>query len=220
MWVDIEQNNDDWLLLRSGKATGSVISCVMANSIKKKDGVVTFDPESAFGDPAKKLAVDIAVQQLTGRIKENGYSNDHMERGHAEEPLARELYEDEYFCEVTNGGFFDNGFTGCSPDGIVGDGIIEIKSVIASTQYKTIKKQSFDSAYRWQITFNLKESGADWLDYISFSSEFPLGNQLFVKRVFAKDLMEDFERIDARLVQFKELVDAIKNDINSLPNAA
>ena len=143
-----------------------------------------------------------------------------MERGHTEEPIARQLYEDEYFCDVTNGGFFDNGFTGCSPDGIVGDGIIEIKSVIASTQYKTIKKQSFDSAYRWQITFNLKESGADWLDYISFSSEFPLGNQLFVKRVFAKDLTEDFERIDKRLIQFKELVDTIKNDINSLARAA
>ena len=209
MWTDVEQNSDEWLLLRSGKLTGSAIATIMAHADK-----------NIFGEPAKKLAVDIAVQQLTGRIKENGYSNAHMERGHEQEPLARQLYEDECFCDVTNGGFFDNGFTGCSPDGIVGKGIIEIKSVIASQQYKTIKKQSFDSAYRWQISFNLKETEADWLDYISFSSEFPLDNQLFVKRVFAKDLTEDFKKIDARLIQFKQLVDTIKDDINLLPKSA
>ena len=47
MWHNIEQNTDDWLVMRSGKLTGSGVSKPMANLGK------------AFGEPAKKLAVDI-----------------------------------------------------------------------------------------------------------------------------------------------------------------
>ena len=204
MWVDIQQNTDEWLLLRSGKVTGSAVGKVMANYGK------------AFGDPAKKLAVDIAVQQLTGRITESSYSNSHMERGHEQEPIARAMYEDMFFCDVTNGGFFDNGFTGCSPDGLCDGGIIEIKSVIASQQYKTLKKDGFDSAYKWQVIFNLNDSDADWIDYVSYCSEFPFDRQLFVKRYFKHEFTEEIAIMNDRLGEFKVLVDDIKADINSI----
>ncbi len=202
MWIDVEQNTDEWLTARTGKVTGSAISKVMANYGK------------AFGEPAKKLAVNIAVQQITGKYTESTYSNEHMERGHAQEPIARALYEDEFFCSVKHGGFFDNGFTGCSPDGILDDGLIEIKSVIASTQYTTIKKDGVDSAYKWQVIFNLKESEKEWLDYISYCSEFPLGRQLFIKRLFASQFEKEFKEIDERLDEYKELVESIKSDIS------
>ena len=97
MWHDIEQNADEWFLLRAGKVTASSLNKVMANYGK------------AFGDPAKKYAVDIAVQQITGSTSGGGYSNEHMDRGHEEEPLAKMLYEETYFCDVTNGGFFEDG---------------------------------------------------------------------------------------------------------------
>lgn len=204
-WHDIEQNTEEWLLLRAGKVTGSSVSKVMANFGKD------------FGDPAKRMAVDLAIQQITGKAElSNSYSNEHMERGHEQEPIARLLYEDEHFCEVTNGGFFDNGFTGCSPDGMVGDGIIEIKSVIASTQYKTIKRGTFDSAYKWQIIFNLKESKANWLDYISYSADFPLGKQLFVKRLFKEEFEKEFIQIDERLNEYEKVVNDIKENIINL----
>jgi hypothetical protein len=202
VFKDIAQNDDAWLIARSGKVTGSVASSMMANYGK------------AFGDPAKKLAANIAVEQLTGKNIASTYSNAHMERGHEQEPIARMIYEDEYFCDVLNGGFFDNGFTGCSPDGLVmGDGVVEIKSVIASVQYATVKRGSFDPAYRWQLMFNLKETGRKWIDYISFCNDFPEGKKLFVFRIHADEQQEEFKMIDSRLAEFKLLVDEIKQDI-------
>jgi hypothetical protein len=201
MWNDIPQNDEIWLQARSGKLTGSAIAKVMANYGK------------AFGEPAKKLAVDIALEQVTGKYISSGYSNDHMERGHEEEPIARMAYENEYFCDVTNGGFYDNGDTGCSPDGICGDGLIEIKSAIPSIHYARIKKNSFDSAYKWQLLFNMREAKRPWIDFISFCSTYIPAQALFVHRVHASDYAEEFEMMDSRIAEFMGVVSLIKSDM-------
>lgn len=204
MWLDVEQNTDDWEILRAGKLTGSAAAKIMANYGK------------AFGNPAKRLAVDIAVGQITGKPTANGYTNADMQRGHEQEPIARMHYEEETFCEVLNGGFYDNGFTGCSPDGRIGDeGLIEIKSVIPSVQYKAVKSGSYDSAYHWQLMFNLRESNADWIDYVSFCAEFPNDKKLFVQRIMTTDHAEDFKKMADRIGQFKALVDHIRSDIEA-----
>jgi len=204
MFHDIDQNTDTWLDMRSGKVTGSAISKIMANYGK------------AFGEPAKKLAVDIAIGQITGRAHGDNYTNAHMDRGHEQEPIARALYEEERFCDVLNGGFYDNGFTGCSPDGRVGEeGLIEIKSVIPSVQYATLKRNGVDPSYKWQVNFNLKETGCEWIDYVSFCLDFPEGKRLITYRVYAKDQAEEFRMIDDRLSDFKLIVDQVKADITN-----
>jgi hypothetical protein len=204
MFLDIEQNTDDWHLLRAGKVTGSAISKVMANYGK------------AFDDPAKRLAVDLAVSQITGRPPERGYSNGAMQRGHEQEPIARMHYEREYFCTVKNGGFYDNGATGCSPDGHVGDnGLIEIKSVIPSVQYKRIKAGTFDPAYKWQLVFNLRETDREWIDYISFCADFPENKKLFVYRAYAESFKKEFEQVNSRLSEYMELVAQVKKEIEA-----
>lgn len=202
MFHDIAQNSDEWLELRTGKLTGSAIAKVMANYGK------------AFGEPAKKLAVDIALAQITGKSHANGYTNEHMERGHEQEPLARLEYENRFFCDVTNGGFFDNGFTGCSPDGLIGDdGVLEIKSVIPSVHYERIRTNKYDSTYHWQLVFNLKETERDWIDFASYCQAFIETKRLITFRLYRRDLEEDFEKIDARVGEFYALVEQIKNDI-------
>lgn len=197
MWHDIEQNTDEWLLLRAGKVTGSSIAKIMANYGK------------AFGDPAKDLAVNIAVERVTGNVVSNGdYSNSHMERGHIEEPIARQRYEDRTFCEVMNGGFYDNDNTGSSPDGRVGDnGLIEIKSAIPSVHYKRIKSESFD--YKWQRIFNLRESGREWIDAISYCALFPEETRLYIVRTYHDQVTDDLLKIKLRLEEFEELVNSI-----------
>jgi len=202
MWHDIEQNSDEWFLLRAGKVTASSLNKVMANYGK------------AFGEPAKKYAADIAVQQLTGVASGGGYSNDHMDRGHEEEPLARMEYEARYFCEVTNGGFFNNGDTGTSPDGLVShDGMIEIKSALPSIHYERIKKQSYDSAYKWQLVGHLKFTGRDWVDFVSYCSSFPDERKLYVHRSDPDDFKEEFKMVDIRLDEFRELIESTKRII-------
>lgn len=195
MFLDVEQNTDEWLALRLGKVTGSGLAKIMANYGKP------------FGDPAKKYATEIALEQLTGRQQGTHYTNAHMDRGHEQEPVARAMYEDLYFCDVANGGFFDNGLTGCSPDGLVfEDGVIEIKCVIGSVQFKTIKRQKFDPTYKWQLVFELRETGREWVDYVSYSSDFPEGNRLFVYRAKRSDFSEELKKVEDRLEQFFELV--------------
>jgi hypothetical protein len=203
MFHNVTQNTDEWLALRAGKLTGSSIAKVMA------------DYGKAFGEPAKKLAIDIALAQVTGAVPESGFSNAHTERGHEQEPLAVRLYEDEYFCTVDNGGFFDNGFTGCSPDGIVGDKLIEVKSAIPSVHYARIKSQTFDSSYKWQLLFNMRESEREQIDFISYCPLFPENKKLFVVPVFAKNHKEKFEQMEKRINEFRLLVDGIKLDIEA-----
>lgn len=202
MWHDVQQNTDEWYLLRSGKITASSLNKVMANYGK------------AFGDPAKKYAVDIAVQQITGKTTGGGYTNDHMARGHEEEPLAIMEYEARYFCDVTNGGFFDNGDTGTSPDGLVmANGMTEVKSAIPSVHYARIAKQSYDSAYKWQLVAHLKFAEREWVDFISYCSSFPDDRRLYVHRSYAEDFKKEFSMVDERLDEFRELIESTKKII-------
>ena len=198
-FIDVEQNSDEWYELRGGKLTSSKLGVIMASYGK------------AFGEPAKKYAVNIAIEQITGNAIASTYTNEHMQRGHDQEPIARELYEDTNFCDVTNGGFFESEFVGCSPDGLVDDdGVIEIKSVIGTTHFATIKRQNVDPAYKWQCIGNLLFTGREWIDFISYCEEFPEDKQLFVKRLHKADLSEEFEMIKNRIEEFKLLVESTK----------
>jgi len=203
-WIDINQNTDEWLDLRMGKVTGSTIGKIMANFGR------------AFGEPAKKLAVNIGVEQISGIRQGDEYTNANMERGHIEEPIARQFYEEQYFVEVTNGGFYDNGKTGCSPDGRVGaDGLVEIKSAIATMHYDRIKRGSYDPQYKWQFIFNLKESGRDWIDFISYCSSYPPKTKLFVYRLEKEKLKKEYQMIDDRLGEFFEMLKTVKERIKN-----
>lgn len=198
---DIEQNQDEWYQLRAGKITSSKLGCIMA-----KYG-------QAFGDPAKKYAVDLAIEQITGEPIPSSFSNSHMERGHEQEPIARQLYESETFTDVLNGGFFCDDQMGCSPDGLPGSGVIEIKCVIASVHYANIKRKSFDPAYKWQYIGTLKGTDRDWLDFVSFCADFPESKRLYVYRIKKIDVMEEFTMIQNRVHDFSKLIAETKENI-------
>jgi hypothetical protein len=199
---DVPQNSEAWQALRLGKATASNFGALMANA------------DGAFGEPAKRYALQLALERLTGIKAEHSFSNEHMERGHEQEPVARMMYEEETFSEVTNGGFFDCGEYGDSPDGLVGfDGVVEIKSVIAPTHYATIKRGSFDPAYRWQLVGHLDCTGRQWVDFISYCSDFPADKQLFVSRLRREDAAAEIERLQRRREKFFELVKETMDNI-------
>lgn len=202
-WHDVEQNTEVWQQLRTGKVTASNAGCFMANG------------DAAFGEPAKKYALQIALEIATGRKAEFSFSNDHTERGHEQEPIARMHYEDAEFVTVTNGGFFDCGDHGDSPDGLVGpDGVLEIKCVTAAVHYATLKRGSFDPAYRWQLVSHLDCTGRDWVDFTSFCSEFPEASQLIVYRSTRDDFKEELVKLAERRAKFLELV---QTTLKSIP---
>ena len=204
-WHDVAQNSEEWFQLRIGKATGSNFGKFMANFGK------------AFGDPAKRYALQLALERVTGRKAEFSFSSDDMERGHLQEPVARMLYEESRFVEVTNGGFYDCGEYGDSPDGLVGlDGVLEIKSVTAGVHWDTLKRGSFDPAYRWQLVGHLDCSGRDWVDFVSYCSDFPEEGQLIVYRSTRDDFKEELAQLAERRAEFLALVQTIKNYIDEV----
>ena len=201
---DIPQNTDEWLALRCAKATASNNALFMANY------------GNAFGEPAKKYALQIALERINGEKIDNGFSNEHTERGHIQEPIALRLYEDVHYTQVSNGGFFDCGLYGDSPDGLIGDdGVLEIKSVIATTHYATLQRGSFDPAYKWQLVGHLDCTGRDWVDFASYCSDFPEGKQLIVYRTARKDVSSEIAMLRERRAQFLELVTTIESQLRS-----
>jgi len=201
---DIDQNSDEWFAMRGGRLTSSKLGVIMANYGK------------AFGEPAKKYAQQIAVEQLTGKPIASKYKNDAMERGHEQEPIARRLYESETFSQVSNGGFFCSDKIGCSPDGLVNDdGVVEIKSAEASMHYARTKRDAIDPQYKWQCYGNLLFTGRKWLDFISFCDEYPEGKRLYVYRILASESEEYFEQINIRSGEFLKMVSESKKHIET-----
>lgn len=199
---DVEQNTDEWHNFRAGRLTMSKLACVMANYGK------------AFGEPAKKYAIDLAVEQITGKPIVSPYSNDAMNEGHVREPIAIARYEQETFSKVDPGGFFCDDKIGYSPDGLTLEGLIEVKnSITTSAHYERIRKQAVDSVYRWQVIGGLKYTKKPWLDFVSYCQDFPEEQQIFIIRVHYDDFLEEFKMIDERVVQFFKLVSDTKETI-------
>lgn len=192
---DVQQNTDDWMALRTGKATASNFGCFMANYGK------------AFGEPAQRYALQIALERLTGKKAEFSFSNEHMERGHEQEPVAKMLYAEETFSTLLNGGFYDCGEYGDSPDARVGqEGLIEVKSVIAPVHYANIQRGSFDPAYKWQLVGHLDCTGRQWVDFVSYCADFPTGSQLFIHRLERDECKDELAMLQERRAEFLELV--------------
>lgn len=199
---DVEQNSEPWMALRLGKATASQFGTFMANYGKP------------FGDPAKRYALQLALERITGNKAGVSFTNEHMERGHEQEPIARMLYEEETFCRVSNGGFFCWRLYGDSPDGLIGnEGALEVKSVIAPTHYENIRRGRFDPSYKWQLVGHIDCAERQWVDFVSYCADFPRDSQLFVSRLWRGECAEELAMLAERRQQFLALVDDIERDI-------
>jgi hypothetical protein len=195
-WIDIPQNSEEWHQLRCGKLGSSNAGKVMAHFPK------------AFGTQAHDLAVRLAIERITGTPLADEYDNAHMQRGREQEPEARALYAAENFVDVQLGGYYDGGDVGVSPDGLVeNDGMIEIKSVIPAIHFDCLKRKDYDPKYKWQLFLLLKVSGREWIDFVSYCSQFPVGRQIAQYRVYAKDCQAVFLGIDLRLKEFNRLIE-------------
>lgn len=196
---DVIQNSDEWFNLRLGKPTTSKFGVFMANYGK------------SFGDPAIRYAFKLAKEQLTGEKEDiESYSNKHMENGHIWESVAKLEYEKKTFYSVDNGGFCQHKEynVGGSPDGLVNvfNGGIEIKSVIDYTQRTTIKRNSFDPSYKWQLLGNMWLCDLDWIDFISYGYSYTESKKLFIHRLKREDYEHELNKIEPRLEMFLELI--------------
>ena len=208
-FYDIEQNTDEWLEARCGLLTSSNMSSVMA----KPKSFTDKKPTWAFSEGAKKLAVKIALEQLTGNVTTDGFSNESTDRGHVFEPIAIDVYESRNFVEVQHGGFFCDDRLGASPDRRVYGNTIEVKTRLPLIHFNNIKRGGLEPISKWQCISNVHLTGSEWLDYCSYNPAFPDGKDLFVFRVWHEEYKEDIATMMNRIDEFLEYVEKIKKTI-------
>lgn len=153
----IEQGTEEWFKVRLGKLTAS-----------------DAQPISANGAGLTTLIFEKVAEIMTGKIKES-YTNLDIERGKEFEMLARNSYELETGNSVQQVGFCElDEFTGCSPDGFIGDkGLVEIKCKNDPNFARFLFERKIDSEHLWQMQMQMLVTGREFVDYVLFNENFP-----------------------------------------------
>jgi putative phage-type endonuclease len=194
--VNVEQRSAEWHQMRLGKVTASRVADILA---KTKTG-----PSAS----RQNYLIELALQRTTGVIQES-YSNSAMEWGTQTEPQARVAYEVATHNFVDQVAFVDHpiikGF-GCSPDGLVGEGLIEIKCPNSATHWEYFKYNRPPQKYVIQMQAQMSCTGAKWCDFVSFDPRMPERSQLLVVNVPRDD--EFILYMESEIKQFLSEVEA------------
>ena len=184
------QGTAEWFNERIGKVTASRVADILA-TIKT-------------GESASRANYrwQLVCERLTG-LKEETYTNTSMETGTEREPLARAAYEHLKGVFVTEVGFIPHPnieMAGASPDGIVEDGLIEIKCPGQNAHGQTLLSKKAPTKYIPQMQMQMSCTGANWCDFVSYNPTFPDHLQLVVVRV-ARD-PEYIINMEAEIIKF------------------
>jgi putative phage-type endonuclease len=198
--LNIDQRSEAWYDARCGRVTGTRFGDLVAGESTK-----TY----------KSLVSDITCEIITHR-QEEGYTNNVMEHGIETEPEARVEYETITGVKVTEAGFIipdeDHKYhewIGISPDGLLSDGMIEIKCPIMRTHLEYIEANKLPAEYRHQVQGQLFVTGLAYCDFVSYVEDM----KPFIIRVNPDP--ELFKEFEMRLDKLIEDVTAKLNKYNS-----
>ena len=192
--LSIEQGTDEWKKLRLGKVTASRVSDVMS---KVKSG------ESAS---RRNYKMDLVVERLTG-LPTSSFTSPAMAWGVENEKLARMAYEVATGTFVNTVAFVQHPsieWFGCSPDGLVGDGLMEIKCPNTANHIDYLLAGVPPAKYVPQMQTQMACTGAKWCDFVSFDPRLPDELQLLVVRLNRDDAY--IQEIEVEVKQFLEEV--------------
>lgn len=187
------QGSDEWYLCRRGLPTASMFSVIGRQKGRAADG--TSKTRTTY---LHKLAGEI----ITGEPMES-YTNPSMDRGHAQEDDARNLYAFQHDVEPELVGFIEDTDlrAGASPDALIGtDGVLEIKAAAAHIQIERLKKGKLPPEHVAQVQGALLISQREHADFVSYCPKLPL----LVVRVgrdaeFLKTLTDDIAQFNEDL---------------------
>ena len=199
-----EQGSPEWFAARCGKVTASRVADIIA---KTKTG---------FSTSRDNYLAQLVCERMTGKPAES-FSNSAMQWGTDTEPFARAAYEAKADILVTEVGFITHPWitmSGASPDGLAGDGLVEIKCPNTATHIQTLLDQKVQEKYITQMMWQMACTERLWCDFVSFDPRMPAKHQLFIKRInFDKQLVDSLEN---SVIQFLGDVDLKIQQLESL----
>jgi putative phage-type endonuclease len=168
----MKQGSEEWLQARVGLVTASRIADVIA---KTKTGP-SMSRAGYLGE--------LVAERLTGQSAEGGFMNDDMRRGLELEPEARMAYEIRTGRIVEEVGLVLHPTmrAGASPDGLVDDGLIEIKCPRTHVHIEHLLAGKPPTKYLPQMAWQCVCTGRAWCDFVSFDPKMPEALRLFVVR--------------------------------------
>jgi hypothetical protein len=174
IYNELIQGSEEWLQVRLGKLTGSDFHILMGNSATKEN-----------------ILYKKAAERITGVASDGDrFSNIHTERGKELEAEARQAYELETGSIVKQVGFIElNEFVGCSPDGLLINGGVEIKCKDNHGHLKATVKQWIEPEHKTQVQFNMYVYDANFWDYCLYNPNF--SNPLCIIRVLRDEAYID-----------------------------
>jgi len=190
IYREVEQGSDSWLRIRLGKVTASRVADVLA---KTKTGV-----SASRGN----YLIELALQRVTGVI-ESSFTNDAMQWGTDNEQTARTAFEVAHNVFVDQVAFIDHPTIkdfGCSPDGIIGDSLLELKCPYQSAVHWSYFKDGCPSKYYTQIQAQMSCTGAKSVWFVSFDPRMPARSQLYIEEVMRD--AEFIEKLESEVKQF------------------
>jgi len=174
-----DQGSAQWEEIRKGKITASQFANLITPSNLKISNSV-----SAHKTISKIIASKIAFRDS------DSFETYSMANGIECEPRARFLYQEIYHKKVKEVGFIEDetGYAGFSPDGLIDDGMIEIKTQCQKEHFYC-KLYGFDcwlSKYKPQILFSMAiNNEIQWCDCISYNEDFKdTANKIIVHRYY------------------------------------
>lgn len=192
------QGSPEWFARRMGRLTASEFKKVM---VKKGRG------EGGESAQRKTLLYKLAGEAVTGRPKTE-YTNEHMDRGSANEGEARDLYAFTHGIEPQRVGFVWNPDLGCgaSPDSLIGaDGGLEIKDAEPHIQIERLEKGKLPSEHVAQVQGGIFVCERDWWDFMSHCRGIkPLVIRVYRDDLYIRDLTEQVTLFNEELAALIE----------------
>lgn len=199
----VEQGSIAWRELRAGNATASRIADIIA---KTKTG---------YSTSRENYMTELVIERF-GVIGE-GFTNAAMVHGTETEPFARSAYELKNGIMVSEIDYVPHKTikrAGASPDGIVGDGLLEIKCPNSTTHFNYFLAGEVPEKYKPQMAWQMSCTGAKWCDFVSFDPRVPTDLQYFEIRYERDDVY--IATLEAEVSKFLEEVEAKYQQLNNL----
>lgn len=202
--IEAPSNTPNWYAARRGCLTGSRMEDAMAY-------LKTGKPSQARLD----YIADVVNERLTGEAVTH-YVTPAMQWGIDQEDAAKAAYEVATGRLIEACGFVRHDsieWFGATPDGLVGDGLIEIKCPTSRKYQAWILAGVVPEEHKPQMIAECVCAGREWVDFVAYDPRMPERQRLFVRRY--TPTKEEREAVEAEAIRFLAEVDEMFDRILS-----